>query len=408
MRWMLSILGLSVTIFLAGAVFAQDSEQTGKQDTPPAEEVSGKGGSEEEARRDDERDEEGEERRELSEEDLLVLLEEKLEMEFVKAIPWQRDLEAAVEISTTDKKPILVYCTRSDTECPPCYELEERFLGSDSFVSASEGFVPLLKIWSGVDEACSGEGESDVSDEGSEEIVVVDEDEADESTHKGSVIAAGHWPESFPFVAVLDHNGGHLFDLDAHEAGDNFTEFVSLAAKDAQALSEARTKLEKKKRHKKSRATVAMIEALRGIEEREMEQLEKAAKSLEEDEELMARFARYRVVRPIERAKEHYESEVQASFKLTKTEPEKSRERIEKARVGVQKAMYDQYKSGDTLTDTEEPLYDYFWRNAMYASIDANDKRGAAISYNALSKVADKIPTVKMMLLGIRKRIEAM
>ena len=44
----------------------------------------------------------------------------------------------------------------------------------------------------------------------------------------------------------------------------------------------------------------------------------------------------------------------------------------------------------------------------MYASIEANDKRGAAISYNALAKIADENPVVKMVLLGIRKRIESM
>lgn len=395
MRWMLWIVAV---LCFAGVTVAQ--EEVGEQE-PPAKEKGEEHGDG--VREDDHHEEDEEGERELSEEDLLVMLEKKLASEFVKMVPWQRDLESAREISTKEKKPIVVYFTRSDAECGPCSELEERFLGTDAFVEASDGFVPMLRVWSGVGE-CSGEEseeEGEAGDRGDAELV--SKEEGPESS-----IAAGQWPESFPFVAVLDPDGEFLFELDTRAAGDRFTELVSIAAGDARALSEARAKLEKKKRHKKSEAVIALIESLRGIEERDMKKLEKAAQTLEDDEALMARFGRYRVIRPIERAKEHFEAEMNAAMKMTQEDPEASREKFQAARLGAQDKMYEFYEAGSTIGDKDEPLYDYFWRNTMYAAIEKKDKRGAAISYNALAKIAEENPTVKMILLGIRKRIESM
>ena len=72
----------------------------------------------------------------------------KLEQEFLRALPWQHDLSAALRIARRTGQPLVVYVTRSDI--PTRGTLETDFLLSRPWLDMARDWVCVVQVVSGI------------------------------------------------------------------------------------------------------------------------------------------------------------------------------------------------------------------------------------------------------------------
>ncbi len=212
----------------------------------------------------------------------------------------------------------------------------------------------------------------------------------------------------FPFLIFIDTEGEMLFELHPFDGGlEALPEKFKLAARDAEGLAQARLTLSKREGDKVALARISMIEALRGIRNADMKALEDAAALLNEEEELIARYQRYRAFRPFEAVKEQYEKQIADAQKESGSDYKAMVAATMKADQEAQSAMYELFKSGKTVADSQQEVYLFFWKYTIKAALAARDKEAAQAAYQALAKIEDNNPLLKLSLTNWKMQLDS-
>ena len=73
----------------------------------------------------------------------------------------------------------------------------------------------------------------------------------------------------------------------------------------------------------------------------------------------------------------------------------------------AQEAMYNLFKAGQKVTDTEAEIYAVFWRKTIVWALSIQDKNSAQTAYQALEKIAAQHPDLEVSLSNWKMQMES-